>query len=196
VSDQDDITRMLARCGQAENHLLERVWEELHPVLTKISHALLRELGGKQPTAVSLSGTDLLHQAYPRIAKRLSKPERPWNNRAEFYAFARRAMLFELLDHRRRGQRRKRRTRAETGPVEAYSAPDLTRFLALEQALAQLRESDLEVHHILKLRFLEDRTIEEIVALTGLSRYKVLNRSRLGLAYLRSRISARPKQPE
>jgi len=185
LSEQGEITRLLIRCREADTVILDRAWEALYPVLVRISRNILRDLEGSHGDGASLSGTDLLHQAYPRIANRLQTPEMPWSSRAELYAFARRAMLYELLDHRRRRARRDQLNREKIGGQSPGPPPDIEQLLALEQALERLARADPETYRVIDLRFDLDKTTDEIAAITAMSRYKVLARCKLGMAFLR-----------
>ena len=186
----EDITDYLNRYKSMDSVLVERAWRSILPRLARISHNLLYDFVKGEGQGASLFTTDLVHLAYPRLSEKLESPYKAWGNRSQFFAFARRALLWTLVDYQRFASRHSPRIDAALPVSEEEFGPSLNVLIDLEKSLARLATIDPESHDIIRLRFLEDHSVSQVVAISGLSKYKVLNRSRLGLAFLCRCLSA------
>jgi RNA polymerase sigma factor (TIGR02999 family) len=101
-------------------------------------------------TKQTLSGTDVVHEAYLRMASRRSG----WNSRAHFQAAAVQAMRHVVVDHaRKRGLRSG--GHADGAAVATPDAPEggLERLLELESVIERLREHSPRAAEVVLLRF-------------------------------------------
>lgn len=138
----------------------------------------------------TLQPTALVHEAYFRLVKH---HEMRWQDRAHFFAIAARTMRRILVDHAR-GQRSAKRGGPQraislevAGDVAKKVQPDL---VALDDALKDLQEMDLEKAKIVELRYFAGLSIEETAQVIGRSRATVIRQWRMAKAWIHSQLTA------
>ena len=160
--------------------LLASVYHELR----ELAH---RYLAGEKEHI--LQPTALVHEAYAR----LMQDNRCWNDRAHFVATAARTMRRILVDQARRSRTAKRGAGGAhiTHNDEIHPAGIQPSLPDLEEALEALRQLDPRQALIVELRFFAGLSIEECVALLGVSRRTVCQDWHLARAWLFDRLRHR-----
>lgn len=162
VSSPGEVTRLLtaARAGDmgAVDRLLPLVYDELR--------RLARRQLAREYAAVTLSATDLVHEAYLKLAGGTLSAD----DRTHFLSIAARAMRQVLVEQARR--RRSRKRGAGTVPVTLSEARgntialDPDELLALDDALARLEPRQRQ---IVEYRYFGGLEEQEIAILLGVS---------------------------
>jgi RNA polymerase sigma factor (TIGR02999 family) len=168
---KSDVTALLAEVSQAPpepgclpGQLLPRVYDELRRLAR---HYLRRERADH-----TLQATDLVHEAYERLADRARVS---WRGRAHFLAAAAQAMRRVLVDHARergalkRGGGRQRVTLEGLGESPAGPDLDLEDLIALDRALQKLQALHEREARVLECRYFAGMTTREIATFLGVS---------------------------
>jgi RNA polymerase sigma factor (TIGR02999 family) len=116
----------------------------------------------RQPSNHTFQTTELIHEAYIKLAK---NKEQNWQNRAHFFGVAAKAMRHILVDYARAKQSEKR-----GGGLEKESLSDNTsvsvdrseQLIALDDALRALEALDERKSRVVELRFFGGLTNEEM----------------------------------
>ncbi len=134
---------------------------ELLPLVYDELRALARAQVAREKPNRTLQATDLVHEAWLRVA---GEHDPGWSGRAHFFDAAARAMRRILVEDARRRARLKhggaleRIVLAEVEGELAGPGPDV---LALEEALAKLEREDERKGRIVELRCFAGLTVEE-----------------------------------
>ena len=165
VSLPEDTGRLLREQGDDDRAALDRLLPLVYQELRAAAESYL----GHERSDHTLQPTALIHEAYLRLVDRESLR---FNDREHFLALAAQAMRRILVDHAR-GRRRVKRggDRAkiplnEETPAASDRAVDL---LALDEALASLKEVNGEHARLVELRFFGGLTIDETARVLGVS---------------------------
>lgn len=165
---ENDISALLVRWGKGDQAALHALMPIVYDRLRRLARAHLKG----ERSGISLQGTDLVHEAYLRLAKQHS-PD--WESRRQFFTFAAYLMRRILVDHARQNEAAKRGGSKVKVPVDdsaqAVAAPEGKELevLALDQALDKLAKMDPRQARIVELRFFGQCSIEETADLLGLS---------------------------
>jgi len=160
-----DVTRLLRRAGEGDDHALDRVFPLIYDELQRIARAQLgRERGGH-----TLQATALVNEAYLKLVQ---GPPTGAADRGHFLGIAARAMRQVLVDHARAWAAAKRG--GGTAPATlneelAGVASDPSELLALDQALDRLDALDPRLRQVVELRYfagLQDDEIGEVLGVT------------------------------
>ena len=161
-----EITRILrSGSGRAEEEILPLVYDELR--------AIARARMARERSGHTLQATALVHEAYGRL---LGDENPEWEDRRQFYAAAAQAMQRVLIDHARRVGSQKRGgdlQRVTLGAPESPVEMEMTRLVALDEALRSLAEEDPRAAEVTRLRFLVGLTVEETAHTMGISERSV-----------------------
>ncbi len=135
----------------------------------------------------TLQPTALVHEAYLRIADRVSSEQQ---NRGELLGIAARAMRNVLADHARRKGALKRGGKAQrvtlAGIAEEQESPlDL---LALDECLTELEELDDRKCRIVELRYFAGLTVAETAEALGIGTRTVEENWAMARTWLRARL--------
>lgn len=180
MSDPPDIHHLLrgASAGDASAaaYLTPLVYGELHGLAA-------RYLSAERPNH-TLGATALVHEAFMRM---VDQSRVDWKSRAHFVAIAATQMRRVLIDYARRRRAAKRdagqwRVTLNDGD-SGVSELDL---LALDDALTRLADTDIDLYHLVELRFFSGLSMSEIAALRGVSLPTVERHWRLARAWLTS----------
>jgi RNA polymerase sigma factor (TIGR02999 family) len=158
----------------------DTLFRDLYPELRRI--ASLRARGER--AGHTLQTTALLHEAYLRLSRKHSSA---WENQAQFLAHASLAMRQILIEHAR-----KRNRRLHLFQFDATEVPQLDSeadLIAFDRALDELSDEYARPATVLQLRFFLGLTVPEVAAAMSLSERTVKDDTRLGLAWLRNRLS-------
>ena len=111
MAPDEPITEMLNRAVQGDGAAADRVMAILYDELRSIARAQLK----KSPVRVSLPPTDLVHEAYLRLAGR----DGGWESRGHFLRLCARVMRGALVDHARRRNAQRRGGGKPGAPLHA-----------------------------------------------------------------------------
>ena len=145
-------------------------WDDLVPVIYDELREQARRLLRGERSAHTLQTTDLVHEAYIKLAgQRVIE----WENRAHFFWLASEIMRRILVDYARRRKRNKRGGDVEIFPLNSdfqiaidNSGVDVE---GLDAALTKLATFDPQQAKIVELRFFGGRSIEETAQTIGVS---------------------------
>lgn len=130
-----------------------------------------RQMGGERANH-TLSATELVHEAYLRIA---GPRELAWQNRAHFYAAVAEAMRRVLLDHAKGRARAKRgggkppAQLGESAMLTAENDENPCDLVAIDQAICRLKEKDPRMAEVVYLRYYAGLSTAEIALVLGVS---------------------------
>lgn len=170
LDDSDRLERVKPdhESSVSSDDLLRELYEELRLLA---SQKMARESG-----PMTLQPTALVHEAYLRVAG--GESGKRWDGRQHFLGAAAEAMRRILIEVARRKAADKRGNRAHHEELDDNLAlpmpPD--EFLAVAEALEELRAIDEESARIVDLLFFGGMTIDETSALVGLSTATVKRR--------------------
>ena len=166
-----DVTAILAEVSRdapdprsSPEQLLPLIYDELQ----RLASSYLR----RERANHTLQTTDLVHEAYERLADR-SRVN--WRGRTHFFAAAAQAMRRVLVDHARdrgalkRGGGQQRVTLEGLGESPAGPNLDLEDLIALDRALRKLRELHEREAQVLEFRYFAGMTTREIAAFLEVS---------------------------
>ena len=170
--------------GGAVTELMPLVYDELR----RLARRYVR-----QERAASVQATDLVHEAYLRLAR--DRPRR-WQGRTHFLAIAAIGMRRVLVERARaRGALKRGGDRVQVTLDDALvAAPGTTvDLLAIDRALSALAALDARQARIVELRFFAGMTVEEAAEATGVSPATVKRDWTLARAWLQRELATGPK---
>jgi RNA polymerase sigma factor (TIGR02999 family) len=160
-----NVTRILralkAGRDEATNELLPIVYNELRELATR---KLRNESSG-----ITLQPTALVHEAYLRL---IGSEDEDWENRAHFFGAAAEAMRRILIDRARAKKSQKRGGEAKHVSLDGLTEISFEKadeLIALDEALKELTEMDIEKAELVKLRFFVGLNMEEVAGALGIS---------------------------
>ena len=183
-----EVTLLLRRIreGQsgAEDQLIRLVYHELR----RIAGACMRD----ERPGHTLQPTALTHEAWLRLA---DQSQVEWRDRAHFFGLAARMMRRILVDHARARLADKRGAGAvvlSLDWVEIDSSPrKLDEILAVDEALARLRQLDPQQAQIVEMHYFAGMTVKETAEALGISPRTVDREWAFASAWLRRELSGR-----
>jgi RNA polymerase sigma factor (TIGR02999 family) len=143
--------------------------EQLTPLVYKQLRQMARRYMRRQPSGHTFQTTELIHEAYLKIAK---QDERSWHDRAHFFGVAAQAMRHILVDYARSKQSRKRggsRERVTLSDHAAAVGNQSKEIIALDEALNNLAALDERKSRVVELKYFGGLTTEEIADVLKLS---------------------------
>jgi len=159
--------------------------EALFAALYSELHRLARRELARHGSAVTLSTTTLLHQAYLDIAAR-EGPSFP--DRAHFMGYAARVMRGLVIDHARSRQAQKRGGQFEItslGNEAAEGVADERELTQMSEALDRLAQAEPLLAEVVDLKFFCGFSFAEIAAMRNLSERTVQRKWEKARIYLR-----------
>jgi RNA polymerase sigma factor (TIGR02999 family) len=181
-----NVTRILTAIQKGEpgasDDLLPLVYDELRRLA---SQRMARERPGQtlQPTA-------LVHEAYLRLVD--VEKSQAWQSRGHFFAAAAEAMRRILIERARRRGALKHgggRRRVDLGPVDAVASAPLDDLLALQEALARMKETDPVSAQLVELRYFAGLTMAQAAEALGLTQRTAERNWTYGRAWLHRELS-------
>lgn len=142
---------------------------ELLPLLYNELHLLAQSLMSQYPTGQTLQATALVHEAYLKLGPH-NDPD--WNSRGHFFAAAAQAMRRILVDQARRKKAIKHGGKMHRIGLDCdpLGVPQFDiDFLALDEALDDLKSVNERKFNVVLLRFLTGLTIKETAAALDIS---------------------------
>ena len=147
----------------------EIAFEQLMPMVYDELHRMARRYLRRQPSGHTFQTTELIHEAYLKIAGREAQS---WQNRAHFFGVAARAMRHILVDYARSKQRKKRGGMAERITLTENLGAAANRseeIVALDDALKQLGALDGRKAQVVEMKFFGGLTTDEIAEVLRIS---------------------------
>jgi RNA polymerase sigma factor (TIGR02999 family) len=186
--DLDDVTSLLKEWGAGQDGALEKLVPLVYRELRSLAAS---QLQGERP-AHTLQPTALVNEVFLRL---LDGRDVVWQNRTHFFALAARMMRRILVDHARARLAEKRGGGAFPLPFEGPFDPSPMSdraLLALDDALAGLKQMDPRQCRIVELRYFAGMTLEETAESLGVSVATVKREWTMARAWLRREVEGRP----
>ncbi len=164
--DSHQITMLLADWSKGDELALEQLMPLVYDELRRMARRFMR----KQSAGHTFQTTELIHEAYLKIAK---ADEQNWQNRAHFFGVAARAMRHILVDYARSKNSQKRGgALAKKITLEENLVASMNRsaeIVALDDALKQLAVFDERKASVVEMKFFGGLTREEIAEVLKVS---------------------------
>jgi len=163
--ESSPVTRLLIRWREGDPQALEALMPLVYDELRRLAHYYLQRERGDH----TLQSTALVHEAYLRLAGQ-NAPQ--WQNRAHFFGIAAHLMRQILVEYARAHSAAKRGGSACKLTLDAAMvlAPQVDLdVVALDKALTELSELDVQQSRIVELRFFGGLTIEDTSEVLGIS---------------------------
>jgi len=152
------ITLLLVDWSKGDEFALEQLMPLVYEELRRMARSYMR----RQPSGHTFQTTELIHEAYLKIAK---GEEQNWENRTHFFGVASQAMRHILVDYARSKQSRKRgdwQERVTFAEAALVSNESSEKIVALDDALKQLAVFDERKCRVVEMKFFGGLTMEEI----------------------------------
>ena len=152
----------------------------MYDELRKLARARLARERQPQQT---LQPTALVHEAFLRVSNERAR----WDRRGHFFAAAALAMrriLVERARHYRRIKHGAGHEKVDLDESMLRTDPELTDVIAIDEALAQLEETDPRKAQVVTLRYFAGLSIDETAAALDLSPATVKNEWTFARAWL------------
>jgi RNA polymerase sigma-70 factor, ECF subfamily len=159
------ITLLLIDWSKGDENALERLMPLVYDELRRMARNYMR----RQPSGHSLQTTELIHEAYLKIA---AGKEKQWQNRAHFFGVAAKAMRHILVDYAKSKHRRKRggwQDRITFVEDAAVTGGRSDEIIALDDALNQLATLDERKVRVVEMKFFGGLKTEEIAGVLKIS---------------------------
>jgi RNA polymerase sigma factor (TIGR02999 family) len=159
------ITHLLIDWSKGDELALEQLMPLVYEELRRMARNYMR----RQPSGHTLQATELIHEAYLKIAK---SDEQNWQNRAHFFGVAAKAMRQILVDYARSKNNQKRggwQDRVTLTDDTAVIKNKSREIVALDDALKKLEEIDERRSRVVELKFFGGLKREEIAEVLKIS---------------------------
>ncbi len=159
------ITLLLNDWSQGNEVALEQLMPLVYEELRRMARRYMR----REHLGHTFQTTDLIHEAYLKIAK---QEDQNWQNRAHFFGVAAQAMRHILVDYARSKNSLKRGGLAEKVTLEenlVASANRSEEIVALDDALKQLAALDERKSRVVEMKFFGGLNMEEIAEVLKIS---------------------------
>ena len=156
---------MLVDWGRGDELALEELMPLVYDELRRMARRCMRS----QPAGHTMQATELIHEAYLKIA---GGAGRDWQNRSHFYGVAARAMRQILVDHARSRATQKRggwQDRVTLSDNLDLSGSGSKEIVALDDALKTLEKIDERRSRVVELKFFGGLKVDEIAEVPKIS---------------------------
>jgi RNA polymerase sigma-70 factor (ECF subfamily) len=159
------ITLLLVDWSKGDKYALEQLMPLVYDELRRMARNYMR----KQPSGHTFQTTELIHEAYLKIA---GGEEKQWQNRAHFFGVASKAMRHILVDYARsksrikRGGWQDRITMVEEATVKSGRSEEI---IALDEALDELAALDERKVRVVEMKFFGGLKTDEIAGVLRIS---------------------------
>ena len=161
MTDSSDVTQILLELREGDDSATDRLLPVVYQELRRLAQSYL----SREPDAVSIQATDLVHEMYLKL---VDQSRVDWQNRAHFFAVAATAMRRLLIDRARRRSRLKRGGGARPVALNDQVVADLVsaadEMLALDLALDKLAESHPDQARVVELKYFGGLKTREVAA--------------------------------
>ncbi len=185
-SGSEQITALLVDWSKGDQIALEQLMPLVYDELRSMARRYMRQ----QPAGHTFQTTELIHEAYLKLAK---QGDQEWMNRAHFFGVAAKAMRHILVDYARSKSSQKRggwQERVMLSDAVASSSGHLTDIVALDDALNTLAKLDERKSRVVELRYFGGLKTEEIAAVLNMSPETVKRDWRFARTWLIRELSA------
>ena len=158
------ITLLLLEWNKGDDKALEQLMPLVYDELRRMARSYLR----RQPSNHSFQTSELIHEAYLKLAK---GDGQDLQNRAHFFGVAATAMRHILVDYARSKNSGKRgwQNRVSLGAETAVTSGRSNELIALDDALTALHALDERKSRVVELRFFGGLTNEEMAEVLEIS---------------------------
>jgi RNA polymerase sigma-70 factor, ECF subfamily len=159
-SAADNVTTLLHAWGQRGDHAaFDKIWPLIYDELQRLAVRLLR----RERSGPTLASTDLIHEAYLRLAGGV---QLEFKDRVHFFAIAARCMRQILVDRarRRRADKRGSGNRPTVLDENLIAIGRSWDLVALDDALEELAKHSERKARVVELYYFGGLTQEEIAA--------------------------------
>lgn len=186
----EKITEYLEQIERGDASAVDRLLPHIYSDLRRLAGAFFR----KQPSAVTLQPTALVHEAYMKLVRPRKDAFTGRKHFMSVAAIAMRQILANQARDRRRIKRGGDQARVTLGKAEADGAryglayDDLELeidLIALDDALNRLQVLDPQLARVVELRFFAGLTIDETAEILDVDERTVRRRWTLARAWLR-----------
>ncbi len=165
-SSVDDIDSLLAGFNMGDAAATEQLLPLIYEELRRMARGYMRG----QPSEHTMQTTELIHEAYMKIAR---QGEQHWQNRAHFFGVAAKAMRHILVDYARSKHRQKRGGWQERILLDddmiGMSMSRSEDLLALDDALEKLAALDARKGRVVEMKYFGGLNTEEIAQVLKVS---------------------------
>ena len=182
------ITLLLGDWSRGDDRALEQLMPLVYDELRRMARGHMRRHAPNH----SLQTTELIHEAYLKLAKN-GAPD--FQNRGHFFGVAAKAMRHILVDHARARQSDKRGGGREKVSLAGDIAGTYARteqLMALDEALKDLESLDARKGRVVELRFFAGLTNEEVAEVLKISTETVKRDWRFARNWLLRELSSPP----
>jgi RNA polymerase sigma factor (TIGR02999 family) len=157
-NNSHQISLLLHDWSKGDKYALEQLMPLVYEELRRMARNYMR----RQPSGHTLQTTDLIHEAYLKIA---GGEQRNWQSRSHFFGVAAKAMRHILVDYarsknnRKRGGWQERVTLKENMRVTNQSSEEI---VALDDALNRLAALDERKVRVVEMKFFAGLSVAEI----------------------------------
>lgn len=179
TGDPGTITALLSRWSDGDAEAFPQLVALAYDDLRGIAHRRLR--AGQSD---GLATTALVHEAYLKLVRHQGGE---WKGRAQFFAFASRAMRHILVDHARREQAVRRggnAVRISFNDHVVAAEEESANVLGVDEAIDRLTSRDPRMAKVVELRFFGGLTVPEVAEVLELSPRTVEREWTCAKAYL------------
>jgi RNA polymerase sigma-70 factor, ECF subfamily len=185
MPEPENVTQLLVDWSAGDQAALEKLMPLVQSELRRLASNYLR----RERPGHTLQPTALVNEAYLRL---IDQRNAHWQNRAQFYGVAAQLMRRILVDHARQHQAEKRggshqQRLSITSAGQLATEPQLD-LLALNEALEELAEIDLQQSRIVDLRFFGGLSIEETAEVLSIGHATVERDWKMARAWLRRKL--------
>lgn len=163
--DSHQITLLLTDWSKGDGFALERLMPLVYDELRRMAARYM----SRQPSGHTFQTTELIHEAYLKIA---GQDGQDWQNRAHFFGGAAKAMRHILVDYARSKHSRKRggwQERVTFTEGDLVSGGRSEEIVALDDALNRLANLDERKSRVVEMKFFAGLTSEEIAEVLKIS---------------------------
>ncbi len=164
-SGSQQITALLVDWSKGDQLALEQLMPLVYDELRQMAKRYMR----RQPSGHTFQTTELIHEAYLKLAKQTGQD---WLNRAHFFGVAAKAMRHILVDYARSKSSQKRggwQERVVLSDAAASTGSKVDDLVALDDALNTLAKIDARKSRVVELRYFGGLKTEEIAAVLDMS---------------------------
>jgi RNA polymerase sigma factor (TIGR02999 family) len=184
------VTILLKNWRKGDEAALGQIAEIVERELRRLAASYLR----RERPDHTLQPTALVNEAFIRLVAQNAR--QGWESRSHFVAIAAQHMRQILVDYARRHRASKRgsgKTMVSLEDARVASNPRSVDLLALDEALLELAAIDPRKARAIELKYFGGLEMAEIAEVLGISVKTVEKDVRLGVACLRSALSAETK---
>ena len=185
-SSPQDVTALLLAWNAGDPTALERLTTVVHDELRRLARHYMRQ----ERPGHTLQPTALVNEAYLRL---VDVTRVRWQNRSHFFGVSARLMRQILVDLARERGAAKRGEGAPHVALDADALPVEGRdddFVALDEALMLLAETDARKAQVVEMRFFGGMTVEETAEALAVSPETVKRDWSLAKAWLKRQLTA------